>query len=151
MPNIAGQTAHADDEFDDGLPSAAATQEPVTTDSPPAANDLAPTSSADPSSGSAEIDVDNSCASLKFLCYITLVDMARSPFPSVSLPSDTSPFDSSLQQVRPAEADGQLQSSSDLTDPKRRRCYSMPNIAVLFPSVDTECHKTLSICRSSVV
>ncbi|CAI6353499.1 unnamed protein product [Macrosiphum euphorbiae] len=53
MPNVVVQTVPADDAFDVELPSAATTQEPVSTDSsPPAADDSA-------QKGPAEIVADN--------------------------------------------------------------------------------------------
>ncbi|CAI6351388.1 unnamed protein product [Macrosiphum euphorbiae] len=111
MPNVGVQTAPADDAFHVELPSAA------TTYSPPAADDSAQMGSADPSNGSAEMFVDNSCcAGLKFLCYISLVNMARMSSSRAQGGDVVRLFasDSSPKQVRPVRADGQ---ACGLTDP----------------------------------
>lgn len=115
MPNVGVQTAPADDAFHVELPSAATTQVP--TDSPTAAGDSAQMGSADPSNGSAEMFVDNSCcAGLKFLCYISLVNMARMSSSRAQGGDAVRLFasDSSPKQVRPVGADGQ---ACGLTDP----------------------------------
>ncbi|KAL4119678.1 hypothetical protein QTP88_012468 [Uroleucon formosanum] len=140
VPNIE-QTAPADGVLDVRLPSTSTTQEPVSMDSPPAADDLEQTGSVGSSSGPTEIIVDN-CAIPKFRCNIALVDMvvmrSASVEPmsvsvlSISSSLDSPPSVSSVQRVRPADEEVQ-QSSSDLMDQQRRHSDSM-----MFSSADVE-------------
>jgi len=115
---MAVQTALADDAFDVGLPSAA--------------DDSELTGSVKLSSGSAQIVVDNSCARLKFLCYISLVNMARM---------------SSRWRRRPTHRrqahwfglpKRTLNSSQAAISRIRKGGVAMPNIAVLFSLADIE-------------
>ncbi|CAI6358902.1 unnamed protein product [Macrosiphum euphorbiae] len=126
MPNMAVQTAPADDAFDVGLPSAADDSEPI--------------GSVKPSSGSAQIVVDNSCASLKFLCYISLVNMSRMSSRWRRRPSLCRP--THRRQAHRRSSFGlpkrKLNSSQAAISRIRKGGVAMPNIAVLFSLADIE-------------